>query len=125
MTSFEWDLEKIIWFLGFVLSVFTSMTNWAAKYARPNVKEDLESLATRIEDTRQYLLHCKNDEGTAMSKEEVREELTELEDKYQLKSEEFYNEWYKKGKADERGIEGTDALRWATFWEWWLKLGEG
>ena len=55
LTTFEWSLERVVWFLNFLNSIFSSVTGWSAKYADNDVHEDLKALATDIEDSRQFL----------------------------------------------------------------------
>lgn len=57
LTTFEWSLEKIVWFLNFLLGIFDSIIGWASKHADEEVHKDLKNLAKEIDDTRQHLLH--------------------------------------------------------------------
>lgn len=50
--------------------------------------------------------------------DEIKQALKALEQKYDIKSQEFYDQW-QKGEAPE--LEGADPLRWATLWEVWKK----
>ena len=64
MTTFEWSLEKIVWFLNFVNSVFGSMSGWTARYADEEVHDSIKELEKEIEDERQLLLHIvRGDNG--------------------------------------------------------------
>jgi len=63
MTTFEWSLEKIVWFLNFVNSVFGSMSGWTARYADEEVHDSIKELEKEIEDERQLLLHIVREDN--------------------------------------------------------------
>lgn len=62
LTRFEWSLEKIVWFINFVNSVFGSISGWTARYADEEVHDSIKELEREIEDERQFLLHILRDE---------------------------------------------------------------